>query len=233
MGANRKHEYRFKYLKSDEWKTVRSEALLREDACCQICGFRDLSNDAHHIAYPDSFWDTQPYHLVILCRPCHDLAHVLLGFDGDKDHCLRRFLEVSEAIKGWMEQLKEAVPPRLVPAQIPQPRRKSVSPQQAAENEKRPISYLQETIEAVQKERDELLATWNRPMPPLHSEDTQKLDRMIRQIKEKNDQKQATRLRLVLCQLQAQRNAIKSAIGGLQPAISNKIKSSLLTIVWE
>lgn len=106
MGTARQHEYRFKYLKSDEWLTVRAEALVREDACCQICGLRDLSNDAHHVAYPPSFWDTRAYHLVVLCRPCHDLCHSILGFDGDKDHCLKRFLEVAEALKEWKAQLQ-------------------------------------------------------------------------------------------------------------------------------
>jgi hypothetical protein len=79
MGIEHKHAYRFVYLKSDEWQNVRLEALVREEGKCQICGCESVFNDAHHVVYPKSFWDTETRHLVILCRPCHNVAHAFIS----------------------------------------------------------------------------------------------------------------------------------------------------------
>jgi hypothetical protein len=76
MSIESKHAYRFGYLKSDKWKQVRLDALLREKGKCQICQEESIYNDAHHIWYPENIYDTQEFHLVILCRPCHDFVHV-------------------------------------------------------------------------------------------------------------------------------------------------------------
>jgi len=78
MGIEHKHAYRFVYLRSDEWQGVRLEALVREDGKCQICGEESIFNDAHHVVYPKSFWQTKPHHLVILCRPCHNVSHAFI-----------------------------------------------------------------------------------------------------------------------------------------------------------
>lgn len=78
MSIEGKHHYRFTYLKSEEWKTVRIEALARENGKCQICGEENLSNDAHHVWYPESIWDTRAEQLAILCRACHDFVHAMM-----------------------------------------------------------------------------------------------------------------------------------------------------------
>lgn len=81
MGVESKHSYRFVFLKSDKWQNIRLEALVREQAKCQICGFESISNDAHHIHYPPSVWDTELDDLVVLCRACHQLVHDLESLD--------------------------------------------------------------------------------------------------------------------------------------------------------
>lgn len=78
MSIEGKHAYRFVYLKSDQWKTVRLEALAREKGKCQLCGEESVFNDAHHIWYPDNIYDTTEKHLAVLCRDCHDFTHAML-----------------------------------------------------------------------------------------------------------------------------------------------------------
>lgn len=171
MKTARKHEYRFKYLKSDEWSTVRAEALVREDACCQICGLRDLSNDAHHVAYPPSFWDTKAYHLVILCRPCHDLCHEILGFDGDKDHCLKRFLEVSEALKEWKAQL-QLEKPKITSMSMSSSKNTTVATVKpegvVITKTKKAGDFLREELERVRELRNDLILEFKRQWPLIH-----------------------------------------------------------------
>lgn len=75
MSIESKHAYRFGFLKSEKWQAVRLEALLREKGKCQICQDESIYNDAHHIWYPENIYDTREFHLVILCRPCHDFVH--------------------------------------------------------------------------------------------------------------------------------------------------------------
>jgi len=76
MGIERKRAYRFEYLKSQDWKTVRAAALHRDGYACKLCDKFSKSNDAHHIDYPPDVWDTMPEHLITLCRECHDVVHV-------------------------------------------------------------------------------------------------------------------------------------------------------------
>lgn len=78
MSTDHKHAYRFVYLKSEEWQSVRVEALVRDKMKCQICDLEDFYNDAHHVYYPPSFWKTTVEHLVVLCRDCHELTHSLI-----------------------------------------------------------------------------------------------------------------------------------------------------------
>lgn len=78
MGIDAKHSYRFQYLQSDHWKNLRLEKLSREDACCEICGFRSVSNDVHHLRYPRPLTKTKLNDLVVLCRSCHELIHEII-----------------------------------------------------------------------------------------------------------------------------------------------------------
>lgn len=101
MRASSKRAYRNIYLKSDQWKDVRLEALVRTDASCCICGYRSLSNDAHHVVYPQSFWDTRESDLVVLCRPCHNFIHCLLPTARVGRNSFALFMDTVAAIRRW------------------------------------------------------------------------------------------------------------------------------------
>lgn len=111
MSIEGKHAYRFKYLKSDQWQTVRLEALAREGGKCQVCGLESVFNDAHHIWYPASVWETTEEHLAILCRPCHELLHALLPESKTEDEGIGReaWIRFRNAIQGW-QILKKSAP---------------------------------------------------------------------------------------------------------------------------
>lgn len=106
MSIEGKHSYRFGYLKSEQWATVRLEALAREKGKCQICGEESLSNDAHHIWYPENIYETTEAQLVILCRPCHDFLHSLIPEckTSDEQEGRECWLKFSNAIRVWRNQ---------------------------------------------------------------------------------------------------------------------------------
>jgi hypothetical protein len=103
MSIEGKHSYRFVYLKSEQWKTVRLEALVREGGRCQICGEESISNDAHHIWYPENIYETTEANLVILCRACHDFTHAMLPECKTKNEEEGRalWLRFFNAVKVW------------------------------------------------------------------------------------------------------------------------------------
>lgn len=103
MSIEGQHAYRFGYLKSEKWKTVRLEALAREKGMCQICGEESISNDAHHVWYPENIYETTERHLVILCRPCLDFLHVMLPDckTNDEDKGREQWLKFANAIMSW------------------------------------------------------------------------------------------------------------------------------------
>lgn len=70
----RKHFYRFEYLKSEHWKDLRIAKLASVDAACARCGERDLSNDVHHVRYKN-LYDVVLKDLIVLCRHCHEMVH--------------------------------------------------------------------------------------------------------------------------------------------------------------
>lgn len=103
MSIEGKHSYRFVYLKSDKWKAVRLEALVRERAMCQICGRESTGNDAHHVWYPENIWDTQADQLVVLCRPCHEFIHAVIPecITSDKEQGLMHWERFYVSIRRW------------------------------------------------------------------------------------------------------------------------------------
>jgi hypothetical protein len=107
MGIEHKHAYRFVFLRSDKWKNTRLKALAREDAKCQICGVRALDNDAHHVFYPKSIWDTHEDDLVILCRPCHDFAHKLFKKCPTRKSSMKAFVGFVDSIRAWISQRRK------------------------------------------------------------------------------------------------------------------------------
>jgi len=132
MGIQGQHNYRFVYLKSEEWKDVRVEALARVGAKCQICSFESISNDAHHIFYPKSFWDTKPDDLIILCRPCHKFIHDLeqagiVHFKGERINCISGIQKIIRAISTWSFFIKNPEPITMASIKAEQDRAVSIT----------------------------------------------------------------------------------------------------------
>lgn len=66
------------YLKSIQWKTLKSYALERARNRCQICN-SDLMLAVHHRRYPPFLGEEKISDLTVLCRRCHDLFHNVKG----------------------------------------------------------------------------------------------------------------------------------------------------------
>ena len=65
-------EYRQEYLKSDDWKQLRS-LVLSASPKCQCCQ-NVQATDAHHMTYRNIV-DIQPSDLLPVCRDCHNYIH--------------------------------------------------------------------------------------------------------------------------------------------------------------
>jgi len=98
-----KHAYRFGYLKSEKWELVRLEALVREKGKCQICGEESISNDAHHVWYPENIYKTTVDHLAVMCRPCHNFVHAIMPECKTRDEAtgIRNWITFRNAIAAW------------------------------------------------------------------------------------------------------------------------------------
>lgn len=69
--------YRNVYLKSDHWKLLRLEKLLRCKEKCSVCRVQSKNNDVHHIFYKN-LENVQMCDLKVLCRQCHEIVHQVL-----------------------------------------------------------------------------------------------------------------------------------------------------------
>lgn len=65
------------YLKTPEWKVMRSRKLIMAGNRCQVCGSTAKPLDCHHNSY-ERLGDELLEDLVILCRSCHQRYHDLL-----------------------------------------------------------------------------------------------------------------------------------------------------------
>lgn len=81
MATDSKHAYRFDFLKSEEWSTIRAEVLAAEKGHCFVCEVEDSSNDVHHMFYRRFWKDTAAKDCHVLCRRCHELVHERMGKD--------------------------------------------------------------------------------------------------------------------------------------------------------
>lgn len=104
MSVEEKYAYRFGYLRSEKWQSVRLDTLVRESGKCQICGEESISNDAHHVWYPVNIYDTNSQHLVILCRDCHKLFHSLFpnSNTNDEDVGRKTWITFRNAMEIWI-----------------------------------------------------------------------------------------------------------------------------------
>ena len=69
-----RQEYRNEYLKSPEWKTLRSDFLSEKNGLCERCG--NIGKDVHHTKYDFNLSnEEQNKRMMLLCRQCHNLVH--------------------------------------------------------------------------------------------------------------------------------------------------------------
>lgn len=76
--------YRDVYLKSEEWKSLRKETIIKNGFRCRLCGCRPPKKtrpgtgfDVHHLDYKN-LYDVKVKDLRTLCRDCHDKVHALM-----------------------------------------------------------------------------------------------------------------------------------------------------------
>ena len=67
-----RHEYREEYLRSEEWKNLRS-LVLNMRCNCQCCN-SIKATDVHHLVYRNLV-DVTVNDLIPVCRECHNLIH--------------------------------------------------------------------------------------------------------------------------------------------------------------
>jgi hypothetical protein len=70
-----RHEYREEYLKSDDWKTLRSQ-VLDIKPLCQCCQ-KITASDVHHMVYRNIV-DVKITDLLPVCRSCHEYIHTAI-----------------------------------------------------------------------------------------------------------------------------------------------------------
>ena len=78
--VDRKIWYRNQYLKSQHWDNLRLRKLVSSNGLCSICRLEGWNHDVHHIRYKNLF-DVNLSDLAVLCRSCHNKAHVILAAD--------------------------------------------------------------------------------------------------------------------------------------------------------
>ena len=88
------------YLKSEDWKTKKTEKYSKTKKRCGICGSKE-DVDLHHLNYKNLL-DVESSDLRALCRRCHFLAHDLIKngkivFKSDNHHS--RFAIIKYQVK--------------------------------------------------------------------------------------------------------------------------------------
>lgn len=90
-----REEYRKEYLRSEEWKKLRS-LVLKADPECQCC-HKTKATDAHHMTYKNIV-DIQPSDLLPVCRSCHKFIHEAIR-DGYLSQNPKNINEIREKTK--------------------------------------------------------------------------------------------------------------------------------------
>lgn len=76
-GFERRKEYREWLRNSPDWASIRTCVLTRDGNVCQAC-LKVRATDVHHRTY-EFGWLPPAWHLISVCRPCHER----LGACGD------------------------------------------------------------------------------------------------------------------------------------------------------
>lgn len=61
------------YLKSDQWRALRTKVLSRDNFICQSC-LTEKAAEVHHLTY-DNLFNEHAFELVSLCKACHERIH--------------------------------------------------------------------------------------------------------------------------------------------------------------
>lgn len=64
------------YLQSDHWSALRQLKFSLSGRRCQVCSVMS-GLDVHHIRYKN-LTDCAPCDLLVLCRECHDILHLVI-----------------------------------------------------------------------------------------------------------------------------------------------------------
>jgi hypothetical protein len=88
FGADMRKTYAEK-LKDPRWQKLRLLKLDDAGWLCQSCGDKDKTLHVHHNWYVEKKepWEYEIDQLTVLCPPCHDRAHKVMGLIQD---CLSR-----------------------------------------------------------------------------------------------------------------------------------------------
>lgn len=88
VNLNHYRQWKQQYLKSPEWKALKSKVLNRDNFTCQSCNTDGIPLEVHHITY-QNFGNENLSDLVSLCRNCHQSIHDKHGYDYNKLYPLR------------------------------------------------------------------------------------------------------------------------------------------------
>ena len=98
------------------WEAVKKVIFERDKGRCRLCGLKcwygsaKLSEraDAHHIIFASAGGPDESWNLLLLCRGCHDLVHVmkrffLSGNADDRDPAGKGCVKVERQIESGFE----------------------------------------------------------------------------------------------------------------------------------
>lgn len=103
--------YRNTYLKSEDWKSLRSARLSKSSDCCMICGKINVTFDIHHVNYRNLF-DVEVGDLRVVCCATKYGAEVPVAYsntiynstiEGIQDQQLKRAEDSRAAEKSILE----------------------------------------------------------------------------------------------------------------------------------
>ena len=85
-----KSKERTKFNASKKWKAVRTEAFVRDDYTCQICGNRGVELNGHHVKLYKDFEKGRLDidNIVTLCVECHMKLHHNIEFKNKHKHLI-------------------------------------------------------------------------------------------------------------------------------------------------
>lgn len=97
------------YLKTPEWRQLKSAVWRRADGCCERCERKKepgIRYDVHHLTY-ERFGDEWLIDLQLLCEDCHRFVHDISEYDPLRPPT---FEELEMTIREFQPSPKDFVP---------------------------------------------------------------------------------------------------------------------------